>query len=150
MDSGIEIRIRKIFFSSDDNRALCIACDHGLMIDPNQSWLHISDVVQCSSSSPSGWIIAQFWAGFSLVGQNMAGDGYLLSSSAPIGQIYFTLRENLFDSRSMYLAIDHLEYRRLMNGQEVLYRYGGSAAIGFLFIDPDRKIKSLTIRASRD
>lgn len=43
-----------------------------------------------------------------------------------------------------------MEYRRLMSAKEVLIRYGGAATIGFLFIDPDRKIETLTIKSSRE
>jgi class I fructose-bisphosphate aldolase len=48
------------------------------------------------------------------------------------------------------LPVDGVEYRRLISASEVLYIHGGSAAIGFLFVDPNGKLEDLTIRASQE
>lgn len=147
MDVGIDIQLNRIFLAQD-NRALCIACDHGLMTDPNKSWLQISEVVNGAIQTKA--------------------DGLLLSSGqirrfvikyGKEGMPAFIVRTdwtNLLrlsenpNDKSKLLPVDRLEYRRLMSAREVLYRYGGAAAVGFLFVDPDRKIENLTVKASRE
>lgn len=146
MDARIDSQLRRIF-SAQDNRALCIACDHGLMTDPGKSWLQISNIV-------SGAIQTKV-------------DGLLLSSGqarrfmkkfgkekmpAYIIRTDWTnlLRLNLSDDLCKLLPVKRMEHRRLMSAQEVAKRYGAAAAIGFLFIDLEGKVEALTVKASQE
>lgn len=149
MSLGIERRFKRIF-SADDQRALCIACDHGLMTDPQKSWLKISTVVrgavrekadglllstgqanrfvkQYGRGSLPPFIIRTDWTNLLRLGNGTSGRG--------IGEL---------------LPVDQFEYRRLMTAKEALFGYGGCAAIGFLFVDPEGKFEAVTVKASRD
>ncbi len=147
MLSGTESRLRNIFSSTDD-RSLCIACDHGLMTDPNRSWLQISDVVQASVKAQVDGLL--LGAGQTRRFASEYGRGCLPGIIVRTDWVnLLRISENPTDPH-LVLPVDHMEFRRLMNAQEVLYRYRGSAAIGFLFIDPDGRFEALTLQSSRE
>ena len=147
MDGGIDIRMKRIF-SAKDNRALCIACDHGLMTDPNKSWLQISEVISGAVQEKADGLLlssGQISRFVSTYGRGCMPAFIVRTDWTNL----LRFRENP-DDKSKLLPVDHMEYRRLITAREVLYRYGGAAAIGFLFVDPDGKMESLTIKASRE
>jgi class I fructose-bisphosphate aldolase len=146
MDTRVDSQLRRIF-SAEDERALCIACDHGLMTDPGKSWLQITNIVQGAIES------------------NV--DGLLLSSGqakrfthkygkekmpAFIIRTDWTnlLRLGNPGSPSRLLPVERMEYRRLMSAYEVSRQDGAAGVIGFLFVDQEGKVEALTIEASRD
>ena len=144
MNSGREIRMQKIFSSADD-RALCIACDHGLMMDPSQSWLKIAEVVDSAVHTRVDGLLLS--SGQAVRFTTKYGRGVLPASIVRTDWTNFLRLNGNPPTGGSLLPIDQVEYRRLLTAQDVLYRYAGSAAIGFLFMDPDRKMESLTVKA---
>jgi fructose-bisphosphate aldolase, class I len=147
MHLGIESRLKKVF-TSDDNRSLCIACDHGLMTDPNKSWLQIAEVVEAAVRAQVDGLLLSGGQTNRFV--TVYGRGSMPAFIVRTDWTNLLRVTKNMDDLTLLLPVDHMEYRRLMNAREVLYRYRGSAAIGFLFIDPDRKFESLTLKASRE
>jgi DhnA family fructose-bisphosphate aldolase class Ia len=146
MDERINRQMKRIF-STKDERALCIACDHGLMTDPGKSWLQIANIVQSAIQS------------------NV--DGLLLSSGQArrFTQKYGGVKMPPFIVRTDWtnllrlgnpgnpcrlLPVEQIQYRRLMSAYDVSKQDGATGAIGFLFVDPEGKVEDLTTEASRE
>ncbi len=147
MLSGIDKRLSSIF-SPDDHRALCIACDHGLMTDPHRSWLQITQVVDGAIQARADGMLL----GSGQIGRFVAlyGRGCMpafIVRTDWTNLLRFTDKPN---DRSKLIPVEHFEYRRLISAREVVYRYGGSASIGFLFVDPDGSAEALTTQAARE
>jgi DhnA family fructose-bisphosphate aldolase class Ia len=147
MNNGIDIRMNRIF-SSNDNRALCIACDHGLMTDPHKSWLNISEVI---SGAVYGEVDALLLSS-GQIRQAVAKYGRGVLPPFIIRTDWTNLLRLSLDTTpdDLLLPVNHFQYRRLLNAEDVLYRYGGTASIGFLFIDPQREVETLTELSSRE
>lgn len=146
MNLGIERRLHHIF-SAPDQRALCIASDHGLMTDPHRSWLRISTVVREAVHAKADGLLLSAGQANRFVKQYGRGDlpPYIIRTDwTNLLRLQRGLAENIL------LPVDGVEFRRLINANEALYIHGGSAAIGFLFVEPKGKLEELTIRASQD
>ena len=148
MNTGIETRFMKLV-SAFDNRSLCIACDHGLMTDPGRSWLQISEVVQAATQEHADGLLLSGGQIHRFVSERGRG-----SLPAFIVRTDWT---NLLrvggksgEKDKLVLPVSRFMYRRLINAKEVLFRYAGSAAIGFLFVDPGGSVEALTLKTSRE
>lgn len=146
MDIRIEQQFEKIF-SPVDNRALCVAVDHGLMTDPGKSWLQISETVGGAiQSGVDGLLLSS--------GQTKRFTKKYREDSMPaiIIRTDWTnlLRLDATGDRCELLPVDRMEYRRLMNAQEAAQRYNAAAVIGFLFVDPEGKVEDITVKASQE
>lgn len=147
MDDRIDTQLNRIF-SAKNNRSLCIACDHGLMTDPDKSWLQISQIVSSAiQTRVDGLLLSSGQARrfVSKYGQERMPAFILRTDWTNL----LRLTRNPGDKEKL-LPVEQMQYRRLMSAQEVLYRYGGAAAIGFLFIDPDAKLEALTLKATQE
>jgi DhnA family fructose-bisphosphate aldolase class Ia len=147
MVSGIDKRLSSIF-SPVDNRALCIACDHGLMTDPYRSWLQIDQVVNGAvEAKADGMLLSsgQICRFVAVYGRGCMPSFIVRTDWTNL--LRFTEKPG---DRSKLLPVARFEYRRLMNARDVLYRYGGAASIGFLFVDADGITEAQTIRSSRE
>lgn len=147
MNTGINKRLSS-FFSPVDERSLCIACDHGLMMDPYKSWLQITDVIDSAVEAKADGLLLSSGQISRFVARYGKGimPGFIVRTDWTNLLRY---SENPNDG-SKLLPVDRIEYRRLISAREVLYRYGGSASIGFLFVDHNRELESLTVEASRE
>jgi DhnA family fructose-bisphosphate aldolase class Ia len=147
MSLGIERRFKRIF-SSADQRALCIACDHGLMTDPQKSWLKISTVVRGTVREKADGLLLSTGQANRFVKQY--GRGILPAFIIRTDWTNLLRLRNGTADAGQLLPVDQFEYRRLLSAQEALYGYGACAAIGFLFVDPGGKFESVTVKASRE
>ena len=131
MNLGIERRFNRVF-SADDQRALCIACDHGLMTDPQKSWLKISTVVRGAVREKADGLLLSTGQANRFVKQYGRGGlpAFIIRTD---WTNLLRLRKGAGETRQL-LPVDQFEYRRLMNAKEALYGYGACAAIGFLLL----------------
>lgn len=146
MPTGIDRRLNGLF-SPVDQRALCIACDHGLMTDPYKSWLNITRVMDGAMHASVDGILSS--AGQINRFSTHYGKGNLPSWIVRTDWTNLLRYREDHTGGSTILPVNRVEYRRLMKAHEVLYRYGGSASIGFLFVDPEGKLETITVDASR-